>query len=1158
MTKKIRALVLLLLIGCPTSLLCAQSWKFIVYGDTRTNNDAHRSVLQAMNKNTPDYEFIISTGDVVERGSRTSEWETWQAAVNDVLGGIGQHEDPPKYIAAPGNHDDVPGEGDTNWVRYLPSQQRYGNGGRFFSFDHKDARFIILNSQRESLTDSQRTMLLGALQKEPKKWLFAFWHKPIFPFGKKKYEAEIHTEWGIPLYQHGCDVIFAGHAHYYARTKKVELNGEMNPPIDELKGTVQLITGGGGAPLYEVDSNQEDRGYLLEKALSSYGYTECTIDGDRLTMRHILADGTIFDEVTLTANPKLQLVSKTVFLTPDTQINRQIQGKDIATIDFFGFKAEADELMIVPTLQPGWTWLAAKHVPYQDRTISFFLYDGYLYGDAVFTSNFRRMRAKRDVSSLVKSNSFHIAFERGDGKDAELLIFLAAPEKKRVELTIDKSLLGIEKQLAYPLDAGEAKFLRIIKAADMPEWAPMYFKPLRSIRTQINLNQHWKFAKGDIPNAQSSTIKDATWESVTLPHTWNATDIFDNRNINDGLDIYSSYWRGIGWYRKQFTVDKTYSGKKLFIEFEAANQVADVWLNGVYLGQHIGGYLGFQFDVTKYVHFDKPNLLAVKVDNRYNYDIPPHCADFNMMGGLTRDVWLRVTERVYVVSTFVTTSEVSHEAATVKVATEVRNDADVTKDLALVTNVVNADGFIVASMKSTQRIERGATHTFAQQSNPIAYPRLWSPEEPNLYTVYSHLYDGENLVDEFPSPLGFRWFEFDAQKGFFLNGEYLKLRGANLHQDQFAMGSAVPDSLRLRDLLLLKKMGINFIRLAHYPHDRVMLDECDRLGIIIWQEIPYVNTVGREKFIENAENMMREMIRRDRNHPSVVFWGIANETAEPYLARTEVPYIRKALQALNDVAHQEDPTRLTVQAHNKLIDSSLVEITDVIGRNRYYGWYEGTIEDFGKAMDQEHKERPHWKILISEYGADAKRGFHVGNPEQFDFSETYQLLFHEGYLKQINERPWIAGGAIWNGCDFASQNKMGNIPRINEKGMLDYKRRPKDAYYFYQSQWSSEPMVYIVSHTWTHRSGPKGQAQTVRVFSNCATVELFHNSLSLGKQVGKKFQWSVPFVEGGNSLKAVATHSEGVVTDGMTVYFEFSDERKVQKNSRETGAIERD
>jgi beta-galactosidase len=268
-------------------------------------------------------------------------------------------------------------------------------------------------------------------------------------------------------------------------------------------------------------------------------------------------------------------------------------------------------------------------------------------------------------------------------------------------------------------------------------------------------------------------------------------------------------------------------------------------------------------------------------------------------------------------------------------------------------------------------------------------------------------------------------------------------------------------------------------------------------------------------------------------------------TAQKYITQTLLPYIRKILQTLNELAHQLDPARYTVQAHNRLIDPSLVEITDIIGFNRYYGWYEGTIEDFGKVMDKIHEERPELKILISEYGAGAKRGYHVENPERFDFSEDYQLLFHEGYLKQINERPWIGGSAVWNGCDFASQNKIGNIPRINQKGLLDYKRRPKDTYYFYQSQWTEDPVVYIVSHTWTNRKGVKGEKKRIRVFSNCETVELFLNGRSLGAR-DKDFVWYVKFREGESELYAKGRKEGITVTDRIRVYYEYTTNSKAQ------------
>jgi len=831
--------------------------------------------------------------------------------------------------------------------------------------------------------------------------------------------------------------------------------------------------------------------------------------------------------------------SEEQLITPDQEINRQIQGKDITSIAFFGFKPDRDGLKVLPVLKPGWTWLAAKNVRYRDKNVSFFWYNGYIYTNSDLKSNFRCRKSKREVSHLVKSNSFHIAFQSDSGKDSELLIFIASPEGKQVEITIDKSLVGVEKRLVYNLNAGEAKFIRIASAADRPEWTPMYFRQEKALRKKVSLNSEWKFCKGDVLNAQLQTTGDARWESVTLPHSWNATDIFDNRNFNDGLDIYSSYWRGICWYRKRFGLSEEYKGKRIFVEFEAANQVADAWLNGVYLGKHIGGYLGFHFDVSDIVRFDEQNLLAVRVDNRYNYDIPPHIADFDMMGGITRDVRLNVTENVSVNSIKITTPDVTRKDALVKVVTEIRNDFNVAMDIMLVTNIVDADGFIVASIESAGAVEKNSMQMFQQQSGTISYPKLWSPYEPYLYTIYSNVYVGDSLIDVFESPLGFRWFEFDAQEGFFLNGEYLKLRGVNLHQDRFGMGSAVPDSLRVKDIGLLKDMGINFVRLAHYPHDPCILDECDRLGIIVWEEIPYVNTTGRKKFLENTKNMMLEMIHRDQNHPSVVFWGIGNEMAMGSLTKTEVPYIKRTLMALNDIAHKEDPTRFTVQAHNDVIDPSIIKITDVIGFNRYFGWYTGTFDDFGKVMDEIHREQPDLKILISEYGAGAKRGYHVEEPKRFDFSEEYQLLFHEEYLKQINERPWIGGSAVWNGFDFASQAKTGNIPRINEKGIIDYKRIPKDTYYFYRSQWTEKPMIYIVSHTWKYRKGTEGEKKSVRVLSNCDAVELFLDGKSLGNRRKQRgFNWEVKFHSGENQLCAVGKKNGFAVTDGLRIFYE--------------------
>ncbi|MFQ6115702.1 MAG: metallophosphoesterase [bacterium] len=283
----------------------ADSWKWIAYGDTRSNDDQHRKVLQSIMNNTPDYRFIINVGDVVASGGNASLWETWQKACDDVLGGTGQGQVPPRYMACPGNHDDCDSAtGLANWNTYLSGQaEQFGNEGRYFVLDYENARFIIMDSNA-SKAGEQYDMLMNAIQNNPKTWLFVFWHHPIFDFGPKEYRGDIHETWGVPLYQNGCDIMFMGHAHYYVRSKKLELNGEKNPPLDPNTGTVQVVAGNGGVSTKSVNPDNDGNGYMVDSYTSEHGYSELTIDGNTLRMRHILSDGTVFDEVFYTANPK--------------------------------------------------------------------------------------------------------------------------------------------------------------------------------------------------------------------------------------------------------------------------------------------------------------------------------------------------------------------------------------------------------------------------------------------------------------------------------------------------------------------------------------------------------------------------------------------------------------------------------------------------------------------------------------------------------------------------------------------------------------------------------------------------------------------------------------------------------------------------------------
>lgn len=287
----------------------ANSWKWIAYGDTRTNDKRHREVLQSIMNNTPDYEFIINVGDVVEDGAETSQWNKWQAACNDILGGTGQDLIPPEYMSAPGNHDNTETTaGLANWNIYLSGQvEQFGNDGKFFVFDYENARFVIMDSDKSEEEGAQLTMLLDAIENNPKTWLFAIWHHPIFDFGEKKYEDKFHDLWGVPLYQAGCDIIFAGHAHYYVRTKKLGLDGELHPPLDPENGTVQVVTGNSGASMDVPVPNHDNNSYMVASYSThdrQYGYTELSVNDTILHLRHILRDGTIFDEEYLTPNLK--------------------------------------------------------------------------------------------------------------------------------------------------------------------------------------------------------------------------------------------------------------------------------------------------------------------------------------------------------------------------------------------------------------------------------------------------------------------------------------------------------------------------------------------------------------------------------------------------------------------------------------------------------------------------------------------------------------------------------------------------------------------------------------------------------------------------------------------------------------------------------------
>jgi beta-galactosidase len=647
-------------------------------------------------------------------------------------------------------------------------------------------------------------------------------------------------------------------------------------------------------------------------------------------------------------------------------------------------------------------------------------------------------------------------------------------------------------------------------------------------RVRENFNRGWLFARQshgtgalgsfDRQNGEAAEVEprfrnayqpeydDSSWNSINLPHTWNQ---FDSRDEAPG------YWRGIGWYRKHFLLDSRYSGKRVFLEFEAASSVAEFWLNGQRVGEHKGGYTSFEFDVTGYVKFGEAgNVLTVKVDNLFRDTLPPTVkTDYTFYGGIYRDVWLRLAEPTYISGAVWLTPSVSESAATLEIRSRLVNKTPQAQELTLVQEVLEPRGGLVKTLSLPVRIPAGETVEVTQDGGTLANPMLWSPENPNLYRLRSSLRSGPRLVDAVENPLGFRWFKFDPQRGFFLNGKRVQVQGTNWHQVYPGMGNALPNSRHAKDMEIMRAMGVNFWRTSHYPHDPATMEASDRLGMMVWEELPVNKEIGDPSaYTANVLAMAEEMIRRDLNHPCIIVWGIAGEVNAP------MAVAKKVIGAVAARYRQLDPSR-PVGMHEPR-GEEIEALVDVVGLG------------VGKETDEKHRRFPNQPFLVAEYSAATMgRGIYGGGPE----SEELACENHERYLRQLNRRPWMAGGMIWHQFDYEGETYDTVIPHIVAFGMGDVYRIPKEAYYFYQGQWTAEPMVHILGHwTWP---GTEGKERTVKVFSNASEVELFLNGKSLGAKADvpdaglahPPREWTAPYQPG--ILEAVARHEGKEIRD---------------------------
>ena len=649
-------------------------------------------------------------------------------------------------------------------------------------------------------------------------------------------------------------------------------------------------------------------------------------------------------------------------------------------------------------------------------------------------------------------------------------------------------------------------------------------------REIILINQDWNFRFSHQVDKNSS-------RRVDLPHTWNAQDALSGK---------PDYKRGIGNYDKKLFIRSEWKGKRLFLRFEGANCVSNVFINGKQIGEHRGGYGAFIFEITDKVNYGKDNTVLVRVNNGEQLDVMPLVGDFNFYGGIYRDVHLLVTEDICISpldyaspGVYLFQQHVGEKQAAVLARINLSNGTEHPRQATLRLQVKEGDKVVYQADKKVTV----APHTSVQpeeMSFTLLNPRLWNGrEDPFMYqTVITLVKDGKE-IDKVEQPLGLRYYATDADRGFFLNGKHLPLHGVCRHQEWAEVGNALRPMHHEEDTRLMLEMGVNAIRLAHYPQATYMYDLMDRNGIVTWAEIPFVGPGGyadkgfvdQPSFRENGKEQLKEMIRQHFNHPSICFWGLFNELKEN--GDNPLEYIKE----LNVLAHQEDPTRPTTSASNQ--GGAINFITDNIAWNRYDGWYGATPATLASWLDKTHQAHPEIKIAISEYGAGAsiyhqQDSLVQTSPGSWWHPENWQTEYHIQNWKIISERPYVWGSFVWNMFDFGAAHRTeGDRPGINDKGLVTHDRKvKKDAFYFYKANWNPEPMVYIAGRRSVNRVKPVTEVQ---IFSNCAEV-----TLKVNGQIIKKMQpdgvkvcifKDIRLKKGENNIEVSAENGKRVITD---------------------------
>jgi beta-galactosidase len=662
---------------------------------------------------------------------------------------------------------------------------------------------------------------------------------------------------------------------------------------------------------------------------------------------------------------------------------------------------------------------------------------------------------------------------------------------------------------------------------------PAYSVP--EVRQQSSLNAGWRFLRSDAANAQTPAFNDSSWSSVTVPHTWNA---------QDGQDGGSNYYRGIGWYRKHFTPAATLAGKKLWLQFDGVNTIAEVWVNGTRLGEHRGGFATFRFDASAAIRAGQDNVVAVKVNNAGNADIAPISADYTFFGGIYRDVSLVAVDPLSIrlgdlggPGVYARQRSVTAASASVDVTTKAWNNYPAARQVQVRTTVTDAAGAVVASATAATRTIAAATGFDTVQNLVITAPHRWQGKaDPYLYQVSAEIIDASSglVTDAVTQPLGLRSSTVDSNTGFALNGQQLSLHGVNAHQDRLNQGWAVTAAQHTQDFDLMDEMGVNALRTAHYQQSQQVYSLADQRGYVVWAEIPLVNQVtDSAAFRANAQQQLSELIRQNYNHPSIFFWGIGNEQASDNAVTNGI------LTTLDNLVATEDPGRLSTFATNKGDTDALANHTDVIGYNKYFGWYSSGTGPASWA-DSLHARDPGRKIALSEYGAGGSVNQHQEPPQQPVTTskfhpEEYESLLHENHWKQIAPRRYLWGTFVWNMFDFAVDSRSeGDTNGRNDKGLVTYDRTTrKDAFYWYKANWTNTSFAYITSRRWTQRTVA---ATTVKVYGTADSISLSLNGTVVSSKTSADhiYSWPITLSRGQNVVKVTGTRGGQAFTDTVT------------------------